>query len=132
MRTDKLAFNASLSVRLTGSLHDFLISRALRLRPFALLWSGQTISRLGDRFYQVALAWWVLEKTGSAVVMGTVLICSDVPMLVFALLGGALVDRWPRLPVMMLSDLLRGLAVGVWRLCLSPIYYRSGISISSA
>jgi hypothetical protein len=87
--------------------------RALRQRPFALLWSGQTISRLGDRFYQVALAWWVLEKTGSAVVMGTVLICTDVPMLVFVLLGGALVDRWPRLPVMMLSDLVRGLAVSI-------------------
>lgn len=87
--------------------------RALRQRSFALLWSGQTISRLGDHFYQVALVWWVLEKTGSAVVMGTVLICSDVPMLVFLLLGGALVDRWPRLPVMMLSDLVRGLAVGV-------------------
>ena len=87
--------------------------RALRQRPFALLWSGQTISGLGDRFYQVALAWWVLEKTGSAVVMGTVLICSDVPMLVLLLLGGALVDRWPRLPLMMISDLVRGLAVGL-------------------
>jgi DHA3 family tetracycline resistance protein-like MFS transporter len=87
--------------------------RALRLRPFALLWSGQTISRLGDRFYQVALAWWVLEKTGSAVVMGTVLIFFEVPMLIFVLLGGALVDRWPRLPVMMLSDLVRGLAVAI-------------------
>jgi MFS family permease len=87
--------------------------RALRQRPFALLWSGQTISRLGDRFYQVALAWWVLEKTGSAIVMGTVLICYTVPMLVFVLLGGALVDRWPRLPVMMISDLVRGLAVGL-------------------
>jgi len=43
---------------------------------------------------------------------GTVLIFSEVPMLIFALLGGALVDRWPRLPVMMLSDLVRGLAVG--------------------
>ena len=67
--------------------------RALRQRPFAMLWSGQTISRLGDRFYQVALVWWVLEKTGSAVVMGTVLIFSEVPMLIFLLLGGALVDR---------------------------------------
>ena len=87
--------------------------RALRQRPFAFLWSGQTISRLGDRFFQVALAWWVLEKTGSAVVMGTVLICTEVPMLVFSLFGGALVDRWPRLPVMMLSDLVRGLAVAL-------------------
>jgi hypothetical protein len=33
-----------------------------------------------------------LEKTGSTVVMGTVLICSDVPMLALLLLGGALLD----------------------------------------
>ena len=39
---------------------------SLRHRPFALLWSGQTISRLGDSLYRVALAWWVLEQTGSA------------------------------------------------------------------
>jgi len=39
-----------------------------------LIWSGQTVSLLGDRIFQVALAWWVLEKTGSAVTMGTVFI----------------------------------------------------------
>src|SRR4051812_28071872 len=85
--------------------------RALGCRPFALLWSGQTISRLGDSLYQIALAWWVLEKTGSAVIMGTVLICSFMPMLLFLLLGGAVVDRLPRLRVMLVSDLLRGVLV---------------------
>src|SRR5437879_2011423 len=43
--------------------------RALKNPTFALLWSGQTLSRLGDAFYTVALAWWVLEKTGSAAVL---------------------------------------------------------------
>jgi len=62
--------------------------RALRHRPFTLLWSGQTISRLGDDFYRIALVWWVLQKTGSAMVMGTVLICTTAPMLLFLLLGG--------------------------------------------
>jgi MFS family permease len=91
----------------------FSTFRSIRHRPFALLWSGQTISRLGDSLYRVALVWWVVEKTGSAVVMGTVLICSTVPMLVLLLLGGALVDRLPRLPLMLISDLGRGLVVGV-------------------
>ena len=35
----------------------FPLLRALRGRPFALLWSGQTISVIGDRIFQVALAW---------------------------------------------------------------------------
>jgi MFS transporter, DHA3 family, tetracycline resistance protein len=82
---------------------------SLKHRPFALLWSGQTISRLGDSLYRIALAWWVLEKTGSATAMGTVLICSFAPMLIFLLLGGVAVDRFPRVQIMLASDLLRGL-----------------------
>lgn len=82
--------------------------RALRIRAFGLLWAGQTISRFGDFLFQVSLAWWVLEKTGSATVMGTVLIFSLVPMLVFVLLGGVAVDRLPRIPLMLGSDLARG------------------------
>jgi hypothetical protein len=57
--------------------------RALHHRPFALLWSGQTISHLGDDFYRIALIWWVLQKTGSAVVMGTVLIFTTRPCCYF-------------------------------------------------
>lgn len=85
--------------------------RALAHRPFALLWSGQTISRLGDSIYAIALAWWVLESTGSAAAMGTVLICANIPTLLFLLVGGVAVDRLPRLYVMLASDLLRGALV---------------------
>jgi DHA3 family tetracycline resistance protein-like MFS transporter len=76
-----------------------------------LLWSGQTLSRLGDSLYRIALSWWVLEKTGSAAVMGTVLIFSFTPMLIFLLIGGVAVDRFPRMRIMFLSDVLRGIAV---------------------
>jgi MFS family permease len=84
---------------------------AFRQRPFALLWAGQTASRLGDSLYSLALAWWVLEKTGSATAMGVVLLIGQIPMLVFLLIGGVAVDRLPRLAVMMVSDLLSGVVV---------------------
>jgi len=86
---------------------------SLRHRSFALLWSGQTISRLGDSLYSVALAWWVLQATGSAAAMGTVLIFSFAPMLIFLLIGGVAVDRLPRLRVMFVTDLVSGLVVTV-------------------
>ena len=76
------------------------VLRSLKHRPFALLWSGQTISRLGDSLYRIALAWWVLEKTGSAVAMGTVLVLSQIPLLIFVLIGGVVVDRFPRIRIM--------------------------------
>jgi MFS family permease len=89
------------------------VFRSLSNRSFALLWSGQTISRLGDSLYTIALAWWVLEKTGSAAAMGLVLICATMPMLLFLLLGGVVVDRLPRVRLMLASDLLRGLVVSL-------------------
>ncbi|HLG61695.1 MAG TPA: MFS transporter [Ktedonosporobacter sp.] len=87
------------------------ILRAFTHRSFVLLWSGQTVSRLGDSFYTIALAWWVLQKTGSATAMGGVLICSTVPMLLCLLFGGVAVDRFSRVHLMLASDLLRGAVV---------------------
>jgi MFS family permease len=87
------------------------VLRALTHRPFAWLWAGQTTSRLGDSLYRIALSWWVLEKTGSAVAMGTVLIFSQIPLLLFLLIGGVVVDRLPRIRIMFASDLLCGLVV---------------------
>lgn len=86
--------------------------RALRYRSFALLWAGQTISRLGDSLYRIALSWWVLEKTGSATAMGTVLVVSFLPTVVFVLVGGVVVDRLPRFRVLFASDVLSGFVVG--------------------
>ena len=87
------------------------VLRSLRHRPFAWLWTGQTISRLGDSLYRIALSWWVLEETGSAVAMGTVLIFSQIPLLLFLLIGGVVVDRLPRVRIMFASDVLSGLVI---------------------
>ena len=87
--------------------------KSLTLRSFALLWSGQQLSALGDSIYRVALAWWVLEKTGSATAMSTIFVFASAPMLVFLLVGGVAVDRYPRARVMFLSDILRGFLIGI-------------------
>lgn len=88
------------------------ILRSLRHRPFALLWTGQSVSRLGDSFYRIALAWWVLEETGSAAAMGTVLTLAFAPMLIFLLVGGVAVDRFRRPAVMLVCDLSSAVIVG--------------------
>jgi MFS family permease len=87
--------------------------RALRIRWFAFLWAGQTVSRLGDSLYRIALSWWVLEKTGSAAAMGAVAIFSLVPMLLFLLVGGVVVDRLSRFRIMLASDTVNACIVGL-------------------
>ena len=89
----------------------FAALRALRHRRFAFLWAGQTLSRIGDFVYQIVIAWWVLEQTGSAAVMSAVLIVTFLPVAVFTLIGGVVVDRVSRPWLMLVSDLVRAAAV---------------------
>lgn len=86
-------------------------ARALGSRPFALLWTGQTISALGDGAYITALGWEVLLLTHSAGAMGLVLVASSIPRLIFLLIGGVTADRVSRRAVMLCSDAGRALAV---------------------
>lgn len=81
--------------------------RALRHKKFAVLLFGQTLSRIGDFLFQIAMAWWVLEKTGSATAMGSVLFFSILPTVIFSLIGGVFVDRMPRGALLFLSDAAR-------------------------
>lgn len=85
--------------------------RALTVRPFALLWLGQTISALGDGAFNMALAWAVLLLTHSAAAMGIVVTAEILPRLVFLIFGGVLADRWSRRSIMLLSDAGRGVVV---------------------
>ncbi len=85
--------------------------RSLHHRAFLLLWIGQTISRVGDFMYEIALAWWVLEKTGDATLMGGVLVAAITPSIIFYLIGGVAVDRFSRVGLMLASDAARGAVV---------------------
>lgn len=82
-------------------------------RDFRLLWAGQTVSLVGDGITTIALAWQTFELTRSPVSLSLVLLARSVPMLVFLLIGGAVSDRLPRRAVMLASDVVRGVTVGV-------------------
>lgn len=83
----------------------------LRERPFRMLWIGSTISLLGDQCYLVALPWLVLQMTGSAVAMGTILMSAAIPRSVLMLIGGAVTDRVSPRKVMMTTASARTVLV---------------------
>ncbi|MFP3953202.1 MAG: MFS transporter [Candidatus Acetothermia bacterium] len=94
---------------------------ALKNRDFSYLWMGQLVTRLGDGIHEIALAWLVLELTGSAVSMGAILAVSVTPNLIFGLPGGVFVDRYNRKRIMVFSDMARALIVLV-----IPVAYSVG------
>jgi MFS family permease len=83
----------------------------LRHRDFALLFTGQAASQLGDRLVMVAMPFAVLTLPGAgAADVGLVLGSSAAALAVFVLVGGVIADRLPRQLTMLASDVVRGVA----------------------
>jgi MFS family permease len=85
---------------------------AFRSRDFRLLWTGQTVSLIGDSAFFVALGWKVFSVSGSGA-LGVVLMLQAVGMVATLLVGGALADRYSRRTLMIVSDLARFALVAV-------------------
>ena len=83
-----------------------LVLEPLRHRDFALLWSGQTFSMVGNFVNQITVPWQVLLLTNSAVEIGVVTAILALAQLVFLLFGGVVVDRIPRRRVLLATDLI--------------------------
>lgn len=77
-------------------------------REFRLLFLGRTVSFVGGSFGIIALAFAVLDLTGSKADLGYVLAARAVPTVAFLLVGGIWADRLPRHLVMVGSNLLSG------------------------
>ena len=62
-------------------------------RNYRLFFSGQIVSLAGTWMQNVALAWYVVELTNSAVAVGFLAFCRFVPFTIFGLYAGVLADR---------------------------------------
>jgi MFS family permease len=78
----------------------------LRQRDFALLWSGDVISVVGDWVLIVGLPIYILILTHSVLATGAMLIAARIPSLLFGSITGVFVDRWNRKRVMIVADAL--------------------------
>jgi MFS family permease len=70
--------------------------RALRHRNFQLFFAGQLISLIGTWMQNVAQAWLVYRMTGSSLLLGAVAFANQIPVFLFAPLGGIVADRHNR------------------------------------
>ena len=71
---------------------------------FLLLWSTQMLSQLGSEMTSFALTLWLFERTGSALQMSALSVCSYAPYVLLSIFAGALTDRWDKKKTMLISD----------------------------
>lgn len=81
-------------------------------KGFRLLLCGQAVSVLGDFFGIAAQSVLVYRLTGSKVAMGTLWLCHLLPLVLFRLVSGPLLDRVDRRRLLMAAEWTRALVFG--------------------
>ena len=83
----------------------------MRYRNYALLWTGQLVSYLGDRFQWLAISLWVFAQTGSALSVSYAIMALMLGPAVVGVFAGSLVDRLDRRKILIYGDLIRATLV---------------------
>ncbi|MGB4068012.1 MAG: MFS transporter [Nitrospira sp.] len=92
----------------------------LLTRDFGLVWSGQLISQIGDGVSKLALLWFVYAVTGSPLKTSIIGLLQTIPPIVLGPLIGVYVDRLPKKVLLITSDILRAVLLGLIP-CLIPV-----------
>jgi MFS family permease len=88
-----------------------LRSTPLRRRDFRLLWTGMSVSLVGDGMFIVAIAWQAYALSDQPSSLAYIGLATSLPQILLLLVGGAISDRMHRQRILVLSDLVRALAL---------------------
>lgn len=80
-------------------------------RDFILLWQGQLVSRMGSQALTIAMMFWTMEATGSASLMGVLMMVGTLPAVLLGPLAGTLADRVSRKWILVICDAASGLVL---------------------
>ena len=88
------------------------LASPLRQRDFRLLWSGMSVSLLGDGIFLVAIAWQAYALDNQPSSLAYVGIALSAPQVAMLPVAGAVCDRVRRQVLLFWSDVVRAAAVG--------------------
>jgi len=95
------------------------------MKTFLMIWIGQVFSAVGTMAARFAIIWWIASLTGSATALATVAIMEQALPVLIGPFAGALVDRWDRKRVLIVSDGLIALA----SLVLAVLFWTNQIQV---
>ncbi|WP_079105162.1 MFS transporter [Streptomyces prasinopilosus] len=77
---------------------------SLKVRNYRLFFTGQVVSNIGTWMQRIAQDWLVLTLTASSAAVGITTALQFLPMLLFGLYGGVLVDRLRKRPTLLFTQ----------------------------
>ena len=75
-----------------------------RHRNFRIFWTGQTLSQVGSWAQTMAVGWLSLQLSNSAFVVGLVASVGAVPIVLFSMHAGAMVDHGNKLRIVRITQ----------------------------
>jgi len=87
--------------------------RPAGMTGFTIVFVGQLISVIATQMTSFALTLWIYKQTSSATALGLAQVFYIVPFLIISPIAGAMVDRYNRKLMMMVSDIGAGLTTSV-------------------
>ncbi len=94
-----------------GRLGSVGILRPLTIRDFALLWTGTSVSLIGDGIYTLAIAWQVYTLSNTPTALAMVGLAWSLPQVLLMIFSGVLSDRADRRRLMIVGDVIRLVAI---------------------
>lgn len=98
-------------------------------RDFLLLWQGQLVSQVGQRAFGLAMIFFIKEATGSASLMGLMMMLSTLPGVLIGPLGGTFADKFSRKKIIVFGDLINGFTVLSLAALMYLLPYATGLVI---
>ena len=83
-------------------------------KNFLIIVIGNFTSRIGTVVYDISLAWWLIDATGTAKYTGYIMAISLLPIVVLGPISGVFSDKWNKKYILVISDIISGIAsIGV-------------------
>ncbi|MGW4493533.1 MFS transporter [Streptomyces sp. NPDC004376] len=92
-----------------------------RMRKFTVIWASSLVTMVGTALTGFSLGVWVYLETGSTTQLAVTFVLAFLPGILFSPLAGALVDRWDRRLILLVSD-----AVGIGTTLTLGLLYTAG------
>ena len=73
-------------------------------KTFLILWTGQAVSIFTSSVIQMAIIWYLTDKTGSAAILSLATLVGFLPQAILGPFIGVLIDRHDRKTIMILAD----------------------------
>ncbi|RTE08348.1 MFS transporter [Paenibacillus whitsoniae] len=93
-----------MNMKLAGSVFIDRHFHALTHKNYRYMWFGQCVSLIGTWMQNIGQSWLVLTLTGSPLKLGLVAACQFLPILLFSLFAGIIVDKFPKKNILIITQ----------------------------